>query len=70
MQKYLQLPISIELLLDISKAIAKLDIAPTRIDLATLATQYLNEKANNADTFVAEKLKDYGKEKELLNQSM
>ncbi|MFN8283692.1 MAG: glyceraldehyde-3-phosphate dehydrogenase [Chitinophagales bacterium] len=62
-KKYLQLPISIELLLDISKAIAKLDIAPTRIDLATLATQYLNEKANNADTFVAEKLKDYGKEK-------
>jgi glyceraldehyde 3-phosphate dehydrogenase len=62
-KKYLQLPISIELLLDIAKAIAKLDIAPTRIDLSTLATQWLNEKAENADVFVAEKLKDYGKEK-------
>ena len=62
-KKYLQLPISIELLLDIAKAIAKLDIAPTRIDLATLATEYLNEKASDANAFVAEKLKNYGKEK-------
>lgn len=65
-KKYLSLPLSIELLVDLAKSIAKLDIAPTRIDLATLATQYLNENANDSDDFISEKLKDYGKDKRVI----
>ena len=65
-KKYLNLPLSIELLVELATSIAKLDIAPTRIDLATLATEWLNEKPENADAFVAEKLKDYSKDKRVI----
>lgn len=65
-KKYLNLPLSIELLVELATAIAKLDIAPTRIDLATLATEWLNEKPENTDAFVAEKLKDYSKDKRVI----
>ena len=60
---HLNLPISIELFVAIAKAITHLELAPTRIDLATLATQYLNENATDINAFVVEKLKEYGKEK-------
>ncbi len=65
-KKYLNLPLSIELLVELATSIAKLDIAPTRIDLATLATEWLNEKPENTDAFVAEKLKDYSKDKRVI----
>ena len=65
-KKYLNLPLSIELLVELATSIAKLDIAPTRIDLATLATEWLKEKPENADAFVAEKLKDYSKDKRVI----
>lgn len=60
---HLNLPVSIELFVSLATAISKLDLAPTRIDLATLATQWLNEKVTDVDAFVAGKLKEYGKEK-------
>ncbi len=65
-KKYLNLPLSIELLVELATTIAKLDIAPTRIDLATLATEWLNEKPESTDAFVAEKLKDYSKDKRVI----
>lgn len=65
-KKYLNLPLSIELLVELATSIAKLDIAPTRIDLATLATEWLKEKPENTDAFVAEKLKDYSKDKRVI----
>ena len=65
-KKYLNLPLSIELLTSIAKEIANIEIAPTRIDLATLAKEYLEEKVTDTAAFVAEKLKDYGKDKRVI----
>lgn len=65
-KKYLDLPLSIELLLELAKAIAKLEIAPTRIDLATLGREWLKEGNGDYDAFIAEKLKDYGKDKRVI----
>lgn len=65
-KKYLDLPLSIELLLELAKAIAKIEIAPTRIDLATLGSEWLKEGNGDYDAFIAEKLKDYGKDKRVI----
>ncbi|MCC6584154.1 MAG: glyceraldehyde-3-phosphate dehydrogenase [Chitinophagales bacterium] len=65
-KKYLDLPLSIELLLELAKSIAKLEIAPTRIDLATLGREWLKEGNSDYDVFIAEKLKDYGKDKRVI----
>lgn len=62
-KKYLGLPLTIEVLLGLSKAISKLDIAPTRIDLARLCEEWLKDGKGDYDAFVTENLKDYGKEK-------
>lgn len=65
-KKYLNLPLTIEILLELAKSIAKLDIAPTRIDLATLCRQWLDEGNGDYDAFVADKLKEYGKDKRVI----
>ncbi|MFN8295185.1 MAG: glyceraldehyde-3-phosphate dehydrogenase [Chitinophagales bacterium] len=65
-KKYLDLPLTIEILVGLAKAISKLEIAPTRIDLATLGKEWLEEGNSDYDAFVAEKLKDYGKDKRVI----
>ena len=65
-KKYLNLPLSIEILLELARSIAKLEIAPTRVDLATLAKEWLAENGNDYDAFIAEKLKNYGKDKRVI----
>ena len=66
-RSYINKPLPIDVTLDIAKAISKLDLAPTRIDLGTLAKQWLTEGGGNIDDFVAEKLKNYiGKDKRVI----
>lgn len=66
-KKYLNLPLTIELLNDIANAIALLDIAPTRIDLATLAREVLDANTADINGFVAGKLNNYiGKDKRVI----
>jgi glyceraldehyde 3-phosphate dehydrogenase len=65
-KKYLNLPLSIEILLELARSIAKLEIAPTRVDLATLGKEWLAENGNDYDAFIAEKLKNYGKDKRVI----
>ena len=57
-KKYLNLPLSIELLLNLAKSIAKLDLAPTRLDLASLGREWLEQGKGDYDAFVADKLKE------------
>lgn len=66
--KYTGLDINICLTLSLAKAVEKLDLAPSRIDIGRLSKEYV-ETGNNADfdTFVAEKLKSLvGKELKVL----
>ena len=66
-KKYLGLPLTIELLNNIASSIAKLDLAPTRIDLATLAKEALEANVTDFDAFVLEKLANYiGKDKRVI----
>jgi len=57
-KNYSKQPITIQMSVKIAKAIAKLDLAPSRIDLGKLATQWLSseESWDNIDHFVAEEL--------------
>ena len=67
-KKFTGLDIPLTLTLGLTKAIAKLDIAPARIDLGRLSKEYI-EDGNKADfdAFVADKLKDFiGKGKKVL----
>lgn len=68
--KYLNTDITIEDFLNITKAIEKLDLAPTRIDLSTLGKQWISERnnfGNSYDDFVSNKLANYiGKEKRVI----
>src|SRR5689334_23065951 len=57
--KYLNLSLTIEDFLEIARAIARLDLAPTRIDLATLGKEWSDEKGKSYDEFIAKKLADY-----------
>ncbi len=61
-------PITLELTTSLARAISKLNLAPSRIDLGRLAHEWLNEgKTNNYDEFVANKLKEFvGAEKKVL----
>ena len=62
------LNITLFLTANLAKAISKLDIAPSRIDLGRLCKEYI-EAGNKADfdSFVATKLQDFiGKEKKIL----
>ena len=67
-KKFTGLDIPLSLTLGLTKAIAKLDIAPSRIDLGRLSKEYI-EDGNKADfdAFVTDKLKNFiGKEKKVL----
>jgi glyceraldehyde 3-phosphate dehydrogenase len=66
-RSYINKPISINISLDIARSVAKLDLAPTRIDLGTLAKEWLNEGNGDMDAFVAARLKNYiGKDKRVI----
>ena len=67
--KYLNLPLTIDDFLELSRAIAKLNLAPTRIDLATLGKEWLDdkEKSGTYDVFITSKLENYiGKDKRII----
>lgn len=57
-KNYSKQPITIQMSVEIAKAIAKLDLAPSRIDLGKLATEWLSSEGSwdDIDHFVAEKL--------------
>src|SRR4051812_39016944 len=57
--KYLNLPLTIVEFVEFAKAISKLDLAPTRIDLATLGKEWSDEKGTDYDAFITKKLTDY-----------
>lgn len=59
---YVNKPISVQMSLAITQAIAKLDLAPARIDIGTLATKWLslNEgQFQNIDEFVSHELNNF-----------
>lgn len=61
--------LSVNISLEIVKAIAKLDLAPSRIDIGVLAKEWLTEstESDTFDGFIQNKLKDLiGKEKKIL----
>ena len=60
-KNYSKQPITIQMSVEIAKAIARLDLAPSRIDLGKLATQWLSseESWDNIDHFVAEELANF-----------
>jgi glyceraldehyde 3-phosphate dehydrogenase len=68
-QRFLNLPLEVEITLNLSKAIAKLQLAPSRIDMGRLGREWLEEKSKYADedAFIQDKLKDFiGKDKLIL----
>ncbi len=68
-QRFLNRPLTIEITLELAKALSKLDLAPARIDMGRLGSEWLNEGTRfaNADAFVADKLGDFiGKDKLVL----
>ncbi len=68
-QRFLNRPLTIEISLALTKALIKLDLAPARIDMGRLGSEWLSEgsKFANEDAFVAEKLAEFiGKEKLVL----
>ncbi len=68
-QRFLNQPLTVDISLALVKAIAKLDLAPSRIDLGRLGREWMSEGSNykGYDDFVADKLKDFiGKEKLVL----
>ena len=68
-QKFAKLPITLEITANLTRAIAKLNLAPSRIDLGRLSHEWLNEgkNFNGYDDFVSTKLKDFiGLEKKVL----
>ncbi|HWB64455.1 MAG TPA: glyceraldehyde-3-phosphate dehydrogenase [Chitinophagales bacterium] len=67
--KFAELPITLEITTSLARAVSKLNLAPSRIDLGRLAHEWLNEGSNygSYDEFVANKLKDFvGLEKKVL----
>jgi glyceraldehyde 3-phosphate dehydrogenase len=67
--KHSGLQINIQLTLNFAKAIAKLAIAPSRIDLGKLTAEWIQEKTKfeNATAFITNKLSGFiGKEKRVL----
>ncbi|MFN8237515.1 MAG: glyceraldehyde-3-phosphate dehydrogenase [Chitinophagales bacterium] len=68
-KKYLNLPLSIEDFLAIATAIEQLEISNSRIDIATLNKEWIEEKGNfnSVNEFTATKLADYiGKDKRVI----
>lgn len=64
-EKFTGLKFPVSLSLNIATAIAKLDLAPSRIDIGRLCTEFVESgNTDNYDAFVAEKLKNFiGKDK-------
>jgi glyceraldehyde 3-phosphate dehydrogenase len=60
-QNFAGLPITLELTAALVKSIAKLELAPSRIDVGRLANEWISEgsKYNDYDSFVTEKLKEF-----------
>ncbi|MEZ5013848.1 MAG: glyceraldehyde-3-phosphate dehydrogenase [Chitinophagales bacterium] len=56
-QRFLNLPLTIEVTLMLTKALMKLDLAPSRIDMGRLGSEWLNEgkDTSTVDAFVREK---------------
>lgn len=68
-KKYLNLPLCIEDFLAIATAIEQLEISNSRIDIATLNKEWIEEKSNfsSIEEFTAKKLEDYiGKDKRII----
>jgi len=68
-QRFLNRPLTIEISLALTKALVKLDLAPSRIDLGRLGSEWLNEGSNfaNAEDFVGNKMVEFiGKDKLVL----
>jgi len=68
-QRFLNRPLTIEISLALTKALVKLDLAPSRIDLGRLGSEWLNEGSNFANTedFVGNKMAEFiGKDKLVL----
>lgn len=65
-RNYINQPLTVSISLLLSKAIADLDLAPSRIDIGVLGKEWLTEQDNynSVEDFVAEKLKNLiGKER-------
>ena len=67
-QRFLNRPLTIEVSLALTKAINELDLAPSRIDLGRLGSEWLSEGSNYANEleFVKDKLKFIGQDKMVL----
>ena len=68
-REYTQLPITTVITSEICKAIASMDMAPSRIDVGVLAKEWLEQKDNYNDVnaFVQDKLQHFiGKDKKVL----
>ena len=68
-QRFLNRPLTIEITLALAQALSKLDLAPSRIDMGRLGSEWMNESSNYSgeDAFVADKFKDFiGKDKLVL----
>lgn len=68
-RKFSGIQLSVEITLGLTKAISKLNLAPSKIDLGRLTKEWLEAGKNFADfdAFVAEKLKDFvGVERKVL----
>jgi glyceraldehyde 3-phosphate dehydrogenase len=69
-RNYTNKPLTLNISKSICKAIAELDLAPSRIDIGVMGKEWLTESAtyNSIDEFVADKLKDFiGKDKKILH---
>ena len=60
-RNYSEQPVSVYMSLQIAMAIAKLNLAPARIDVGTLATEWVAEKHNyvNLNAFIADRLNHF-----------
>lgn len=60
-QRFLEQPLTIDVTLGLTREMAKMDLAPSRIDLGRLGDEWLSEKDNYSSMadFLVEKLADY-----------
>lgn len=69
-RNYINQPLTVNISVDLTKAISNLDLAPSRIDIGTLGKEWLTEGQQYGDiqSFINEKLKNFiGKEKKVLH---
>lgn len=68
-QRFLNQPLTVEISLGLAKALSKLPLAPSRIDMGRLGAEWISEGGNyeGMDAFVAEKFTDFiGRDKLVL----